>query len=39
MKKVFALVLTLTLLLTVGCGSQASQDIGDSAAAAENVKV
>ena len=39
MKKVFALVLTLTLLLTVGCGSQASQDIGESAAAAENVKV
>ena len=39
MKKVFALVLTLILLLTVGCGSQASQDIGESAAAAENVKV
>ncbi len=39
MKKIFALVLTLTLLLPTGCGSQASQDTGESAAATENVKV
>ena len=40
MKKIIALVLALTMLLTFcACGSQASQDIGESTAAAENVKV